>query len=149
VLKARFPVHVTWRMRRGVWNLRTRRCFTALARAFWGGANRFGFRLVHYSVQGNHVHLLAEAKDERALSKGMNGLGTRVARRLNRVMQRRGKVLDDRYHEHILRTPSEVKRARNYLLQNAQKHFGLRFADPYASAKPVAAPETFLMRALC
>ena len=38
----------------------------------------------------------------------MNGLGTRVARRLNRVMQRRGKVLDDRYHEHILRTPSEV-----------------------------------------
>ena len=149
VLKARFPVHVTWRMRRDVWNLRTRRCFTALARAFWGGANRFGFRLVHYSVQGNHVHLLAEAKDERALSKGMNGLGTRVARRLNRVMQRRGKVLDDRYYEHILRTPSEVKRARNYLLQNAQKHFGLRFADPYASAKPVAAPETFLMRALC
>src|SRR6185437_15075453 len=124
VLKSRFPVHVTWRMRRGVWNLRTRRCFTALATAFWGGANRFGFKLVHYSVQGNHVHLLVEARDEKALSKGMNGLGTRIARRLNRVMQRRGKVLDDRYHGHILRTPTEVRRARTYLLQNANKHYG-------------------------
>jgi len=46
VLKSRFPVHVTWRMRHGIWNLRTRRCFTALAAAFWGGANRFGFK--HY-----------------------------------------------------------------------------------------------------
>src|SRR3954447_10489475 len=118
-LKARFPVHVTWRMRPGVWNLRTRRCFSELSRAFWGGANRFGFRLVHYSVQGNHVHLLVEADDERALSRGMNGLGVRIAKALNRVMRRHGGVLDDRYHGHILRTPAEAKRARDYLLQNA------------------------------
>ena len=103
----------------------------------------------HPPVQGNHVHLLVEATDERVLSKGMNGLGTRIARRLNRVMQRRGKVLDDRYHGHILRTPTEVRRARDYLLQNAQKHVGLRFADPCTSAAPVIAPETFLMRRLC
>ena len=133
----------------GVWNLRTRRCFTALARAFWGGANRFGFRLVHYSVQGNHVHLLVEAQDERSLSRGMNGLGVRVARGLNRVMGRRGKVLDDRYHGHILRTPTEVRRARAYLLQNARKHYGRAAADPYTSNVAVMAPETFLMRRLC
>ena len=149
VLKGRFPVHVTWRMREGVWNLRTRRCFTALATAFWGGANRFGFRLVHYSVQGNHVHLLVEATDEKALSKGMNGLGTRIARRLNRVMGRKGKVLDDRYHGHILRTPTEVRRARTYLLHNAQKHYGQAAADPYTSVVALMAPETFLMRRLC
>src|SRR6185312_10223813 len=75
VLKSRFPVHVTWRMRDEVWNLRSRRCFTALSRAFWGGSDRFGFRLVHYSVQGNHVHLLVEARDEKSLSRGMNGFG--------------------------------------------------------------------------
>ena len=109
MLKRRFPVHVTWRMMDGVWNLRTRRCFGALSRAFWGGANRFGFRLVHYSVQGNHVHLLVEAEDEKALSRGMKGLGVRVAKGLNRVMGRQGKVLDDRYHGHILRTPTEVQ----------------------------------------
>jgi REP element-mobilizing transposase RayT len=148
VLKARFPVHVTWRMREGVWNLRSRRSFTALARAFWGGANRFGFRLVHYSVQGNHVHLLVEARDEKALSRGMNGLGVRVARGLNKVMRRRGKVLDDRYHGHILRTPTEVKRARTYLLQNARKHYGRVAADPYTSTVALVAPGTWLMRRL-
>jgi putative transposase len=136
-------------MRDGVWQLRTRRCFTALARAFWGGANRFGCRLVHYSVQGNHVHLLVEARDERSLSRGMNGLGVRVAKGLNRVMRRRGRVLDDRYHGHILRTPTEVRRARSYLLQNATRHLGRTGPDPYASREPVTAPATFLMRQLC
>ena len=149
VLKKRFPVHVTWRMTDGVWNLRSRRCFGALSRAFWGGANRFGFRLVHYSVQGNHVHLLVEAKDEKALSRGMKGLGVRVAKGLNRVMRRQGKVLDDRYHGHILRTPTEVRRAREYLLQNARKHYGSVGADPYTSVRPVIEPDTFLMRRLC
>jgi REP element-mobilizing transposase RayT len=149
MLKKRFPVHVTWRMEKGVWNLRTRRCFSALARAFWGGANRFGFRLVHYSVQGNHVHLLVEARDERALSRGMNGLGVRVAKGLNRVMGRHGKVLGDRYRSHILRTPTEARRARSYLLQNARKHYGVRGADEYTSATALIEPETFLMRRLC
>jgi REP element-mobilizing transposase RayT len=149
VLKARFPVHVTWRMRGDVWQLRTRRCFTALARAFWGGCNRFGFRLVHYSVQGNHVHLLVEAEDERSLSRGMNGLGVRVAKGLNRVMGRHGKVLEDRYHGHILMTPTEVRRARSYLLQNAERHIGLRAADPYASRVALVAPRSFLMRRSC
>ena len=148
-LAARFPVHVTWRMEEGVWSLRSRRCFGALARAFWGGANRFGFRLVHYSVQGNHVHLLVEADDERALSRGMNGMGVRVAKGLNRVMGRHGKVLGDRYHARILRTPTEVRRVRDYLLQNARKHYGLTVPDPYTSTVAVIAPETFLMRRLC
>jgi REP element-mobilizing transposase RayT len=136
-------------LRKDVWQLRTRRCFGALARAFWGGANRFGFRLVHYSVQGNHVHLLVEAEDERSLSRGMNGLGVRIARGLNRVMRRSGKVLADRYHGHILRTPTEVRHARRYLQTNALRHVGLAGADPYASRVAVAAPRTFLMRKTC
>jgi REP-associated tyrosine transposase len=148
-LKARFPVHVTWRMREHVWGLRTRRCFGALARAFWGGANRFGFKLVHYSVQGNHVHLLVEARDERALARGMNGLGVRVARGLNRVMKREGRVLADRYHAHILRSPTEARRARVYLLQNARRHYGAVVADGFTSTTPVIEPDTFLMRRLC
>jgi putative transposase len=149
VLKARFPVHVTWRMREGVWGLRKAVCFKVLARAFWRGGNRFGFRLIHYSVQGNHLHLLAEAEDERSLARGMNGLGVRVARGLNRLMKRRGKVLEDRYHGHILRTPTEVRRARSYLLQNAQKHVGWKGLDPCTSRVWVVAPVTWLMRKLC
>jgi len=148
-LAKRFPVHVTLRMRQRVWNLRTRRCFREIERAFWGGADRFGFRLVHYSVQGNHIHLLAEAPDRVALGRGMKSLGVRIARRLNRVMQRRGAVLADRYHARILRTPSEVKRVRYYLLTNAQHHYRLAGRDPFASTLPIAQPLTYLLRMQC
>ena len=149
VLKKRFPVHVTWRMKEDVRWLRKPRVFGALARAFWGGSNRFGFRLIHYSVQGNHMHLLVEAEDEKSLARGMNGLGVRVARGLNKALGRHGKVLDERYHGHILRTPTEVRRARAYLTGNAERHRGVKGADPYASRHPLVQPETFLMRRCC
>jgi len=145
VLAARFPVHVTWRMDREVWNLRSRRCFGVMQRAMYAGAVQFGFRLVHYAVMGNHVHLLVEAPHRVALGRAMKGLGVRIARGLNRVMKRQGRVIGDRYHAHILRTPTEVKRARVYLLTNALKHYRVRFADPFASQRAVAAPRTWLL----
>jgi REP element-mobilizing transposase RayT len=148
-LEKRRPVHVTVRMERGVWNLRTRRCFGALAKAFWGGREQFGFRLVHYSVQGNHIHLLVEAHDRRALARGMKGLGVRIARRLNRVMGRRGRVLADRYHARVLRTLAEVRNVRNYLTTNAHHHYGLVGPDRYTSTTAVVDPETHLLRLLC
>jgi putative transposase len=146
VLAPRFPVHATWRMSAGVWNLRSRRCFGALERAMYAGATRFGFRLVHYSVMGNHVHLIVEAPDRRALSRAMKGLGVRIARALNRVMKRSGRVVGDRYHAHILRTPSEVKRARNYLLTNARHHYGHTTSDSFTSERAVVTPRTWLLR---
>ena len=60
-LRARGAVHVTWRMDKQVWNLRRRRCFGVMQRAMYAGALKGGFRLVHYAVMGNHVHLLVEA----------------------------------------------------------------------------------------
>jgi putative transposase len=131
-----------------VYSLRSRRCFSVLARAMWSGADRFGFRLVHYSVMGNHMHLLVEAADRRALGRGMKGLGVRIARGLNRVMQRRGNVLGDRYHAHILRTLKEVQNARHYLLTNAQRHYDWVGPDPYASHSALIAPQTWMLRRL-
>ena len=111
----------------------------------YAGATRFGFRLVHYSVMGNHVHLIVEAPDRRALSRAMKGLGVRIARALNCVMKRSGQVVGDRYHAHILKTPSEVKRARSYLRNNARHHYGHVSADPFSSVRPLVAPRTWLL----
>jgi REP element-mobilizing transposase RayT len=146
VLKPRFPVHVTWRMEPGVWSLRTQRCFGVMKRAMYAGAVKGGFRLVHYAVMGNHVHLIVEAPDRVKLARGMQGLGVRLARALNRVMGRSGRVIGDRYHAHILRTPSEVRRAREYLLANARRHYGRAAADPFASRAPVVTARTWLLR---
>jgi len=150
VLKERFPVHVTWRMKDHVWNLRAKRCLSVLQKAFLEG-KKANFQIVHYSVMGNHVHLLAEATDAQALARGMQGLGIRVARRLNQVMERRGGVLNDRYHARILRSPTEVKRVRFYLLNNARHHFGKDAPDIdwCASQKAVHEPRTWLVRQTC
>ncbi len=135
-LVARFPVHVTVRLKKGLPSLRRKSAYRVLQRAFAAGGERFGFRLIHFSVQSNHLHLLAEAEDRRALSRGMQGLSIRIARGLNRLWRRTGKVFVDRYHDHILGTPTEVRNALRYVLYNVQRH-GIRFVeslDPFTSA---------------
>jgi REP element-mobilizing transposase RayT len=149
-LARRFPVLATWRMADGVWNLRSRRAWRALAPALYGGAEREGFRLIHFAIMGNHIHLLVEANDRVRLARGMQGLGVRIARRLNDMMRnRRGRVVGDRYHARILKTPTEVRIARDYLQNNAAKHYGAAGADEYVSSQPLVLPETWLMRQLC
>jgi len=109
-LRRRFrkgALHVTVRIRREVWNLRTHRCFRALRRAFERGCQRFGFRLVHFSVQGNHAHFIVETPDAQALGRAMKGLEVRMARALNKVMGRKGPVFADRYHAHLLASPRQ------------------------------------------
>jgi len=145
-LKRRFPVLVTMRVMDHVWNLRSQRCFRALQATFRKGRDRFGFQLNHFSVQGNHLHFIVEAEDEKSLARGIQGLTIRMAKALNKVMGRSGKVFADRYHARILRTPKEVAIALRYVLNNYQKHMlrlgkptPPRFIDPFSSA--VRAPE--------
>ncbi len=131
---ARNPLHVTLRVQRGLPSLRAPRVFpvvrTALARA--SGAT---LRILHFSVQATHVHLLVEAEGRGALSRGLQGLAIRVAKAVNRVLQRRGSVWAERYHAHALRTPREVRHALVYVLQNWKKHFGSAPGlDPCSSA---------------
>jgi len=102
--------------------------------ALGDGRERFGFRLNQFSLQSNHLHLIVEAQDRLALSRGMKGIAVRIARTLNQVWKRRGSVFSDRFHARALRTPREVRSALVYVLQNA-RHHGLRLmgVDPYSS----------------
>jgi REP element-mobilizing transposase RayT len=154
--KERFPVHVTLRIRRGLPSLRHERRFARIKRAFRYGCDRFGMRMCEFSVQANHIHLIVEARDKQALSKGMGALEIRVARAINRVLGRTGKVFADRYHAHALRTPTEVKNAVHYVRYNWLHHGGLSF-DPFSSLSgaalcfdaqtlTVASPQTWLLK---
>lgn len=118
----RHPLHVTLRVRAGLRSLREHKLFLAVRRALTAGRDRLGFRLVHFSVQRDHLHLVAEAQDRRALSRGVQGLSVRVARAINRRLRRRGKVFADRYHARALTTPRSVRWALRYVLLNARKH---------------------------
>jgi len=101
--------------------LRAERPFLAL-RAAIAKASREDFRVIHFSVQSDHVHLVVEASDKRSLSSGARGLAVRLARRLNRAVRRRGALWGDRWNGRDLKTPREVRNALVYVLANFKKH---------------------------
>ena len=117
------PSHVTLRLRRGLPSLRSRRFLKTFRRSLRQTCERGAFRVVHYSVQRNHVHLLVESAGKRALGRGMKAVAARLARAANRVFGRSGPVLYGRYHLRVLRTPREVRNALAYVLLNARKHW--------------------------
>src|SRR5881394_3461015 len=123
---ARFPLHVVLRTLRGIPSLRRRRIFDAVRAAVEAGCSRFGMRIVHFSVQGNHIHLIVEAADKLSLTRGMHGLMVRIAR--------------------ALQTPTVVRRAVRYVLDNAMLHAGGGpRTDPCASSGPIVRPRTWLL----
>jgi hypothetical protein len=101
--------------------MRSGRAFSALARAL-AAASRDSFRVVHFSVQTDHVHLIVEADSGDWLRRGLNGLTCRAARAMNRTWTRRGPIWADRYHARALATPREVRNGLVYVLLNFRKH---------------------------
>jgi REP element-mobilizing transposase RayT len=165
------PSHVTLRVRAAIPSLRTARLVRDLERSLREAKERAGFRVIAYSVQRDHLHLLVEAEDPRALARGMKSIGARIARAVRRVFDGRGPVLTERYHQRVVRSPREVRNALAYVILNARKHAAalglgsLRSAtsvDPASSGRwfagwactvppppdepAVAAPQTWLLR---
>lgn len=127
-------------MKSHVWNLRSSRAFRRLRSCFEKSRGRFGTRLVGFSVQGNHLHLIVEADDTAALSRAMQGLAIRIAKALNALLGLAGRVFDDHCFCRLLPTPTELVRAIRYVLQNHAHHFGASGGnDQFSSA--VLAPD--------
>jgi REP element-mobilizing transposase RayT len=171
-VNARHPILVTTRVEPDVARLRTEVMYeairTALALATKWMNEPEPVRFVHASVQGNHLHLIVEAASSRALSRAMKGLLVSIARRLNAIAGRRGRVFAGRYHTSMLATPTQVRNALAYTLLNFRKHGEAKpnqRIDPYSSAfalpdwtpdgliplrgvnvLPVALPKTWLLR---
>ena len=133
------PIHVVWRIRRGLPGLRTPRGLLRLEGAFRKGKERDGFALLHYSVQHDHIHLMVEVKNRRKLSKGLQALGIRLAKSLNSLWgRRRGNVFAERYFAVALEGWRQIWRTVRYILNNGRKHGSWRVAgrpDPYSSGR--------------
>jgi REP element-mobilizing transposase RayT len=157
------PVHVTMRVERRVPDLR-HPCLFFVTRDAVVAGTRAGFRVVHYSVQRDHLHLLVEAGDKTALAHGLRALAIRVAKTVNAACGTTGRVLEGRYHARALRTPREVRFGLLYVLMNHKKHLrgsvrtlidrcssgiwfrGWRETGPLRNDSALASPETWLLR---
>ncbi len=165
------PVHVVLRVVKAIGSLRKRHMYKALREATIAVALRelaykdMGlFRIVHISIQRDHIHLLVEADHKLALSRGMQSFQISAAKHLNRAVslrsmepalrkalsaakqrgagenalvrawrrsdeyraamakRRRGTVFPDRFHQEIITSPKQARRALAYVLNNWRKH---------------------------
>ena len=129
------PIHVTTRIQAHLPSLRTPPRRHVIEGCLCMAKERFGMRIVHYTIQSNHLHLIVEAEDRHALAKGMQGLLVRIAKNLNKhSFDRKGKVFADRYHAREAKSLREVRNVLVYVLRNATKH-GPHFVgiDEYSS----------------
>ena len=117
------PVHVTLRVRDGLPSLQSPGFVREIRKSFLAVCERGDFRLVQYSIQSDHVHLIVEASDQDALGRGMNAINARIARAVQRIFGVCRRIMSGSYHAHLLKTPKEVYRALAYVLMNVRKHF--------------------------
>ncbi|HEX4383601.1 MAG TPA: transposase [Myxococcales bacterium] len=149
---SRKAIHVTQRLRPDAGHLRKQGPAQVLLKAFKDATEQGGIRIAHYSIQGNHLHLVVEAESAQELARGVQGLSVRIARRLNRRIGRSGPVFADRYHSHVLGTRREVANAIRYVTGNyrhhAREHLPARFSDPLATSpeRPLSEPKLWLLR---
>ena len=140
-------MHVTLRVVPEVGRLRRRDCYLAVRRAMITSLRRVdSFRICEVSIQSNHLHLIVEAADRAALSTGMKGFQVSAAKQLNAALgkrtgvRRRGRVFADRYHDEPLTSPTQVRNALGYVVNNWRRHREDRQSpqlqlDPYSSAR--------------
>ncbi len=135
---AQHPQHVTLRLAEGTPKL-GRDYLMKTIRSSIRDSHKATFRIVEFNVLDNHLHLITEAKNKTCRARGVQGLAVRLAKRINRVTKRRGKMFAHRYHARSLTTPREVRNALRYVLLNrkhhgAEKRFSKYWVDPFSSA---------------
>ena len=124
------PLHVTMRARRGLPSFRAETLFAAFERAV-RTTRRDDFRVVEFSVQDDHLHLIVEADDSDALARGMKSFSVRANRLFNAASGRgRGQVWGDRYHRRDLTNARAVRNALVYCLANYKKHHRITSGAP-------------------
>lgn len=125
-VQMRHAMHVNFKYRT---KIRHKKGLSLLKRAILN-ARKKGLRVIHYSLQSNHIHLILEAGDNAILTRGMRSLTVTIAKGLGK-----GRVQLERYHLHVLKNLKETKNAVYYVLFNEQKHSGLKkaYVDGFSS----------------
>lgn len=113
IINSRTPLHINFRFKTFI---RNKESLRLLKRAIVN-ARAHGLKIIHFSLQSNHVHFIIEAKDNTVLTKGMRSLTITFAKGL-----KKGRVQIERYHLHVLKSIRETRNAVMYVLFNQQKH---------------------------
>lgn len=114
-------LHLTIKVRDNKADIQNKRILKALHHAIKRGRLQ-QLKVIHYTLEYNHAHLVVEAADNRILHKGMQSLGISLAKAINKLKQLKGAVYKHRYHFRKLTSRRELKNAIHYVFRNGVKH---------------------------
>jgi len=108
---ARAALHIVLRLSGRV-QLGNTRVRSAVLEALREGRELHGLHVIALGRSGEQLHLIAEAENNAALSRGMQGLSIRIAKGINRAIGAKGNIFADHFEAFVLRSPKELRRAR-------------------------------------
>lgn len=114
-------LHLTVKIRREKADLKNKSILLLLKRAIQRG-RRKGLKIIHYSLEYDHVHMLVEAEDNTTLGVGMQAFGVSLAKGINKIKKKAGEVYKHRYHFRKITSALELKRVMSYIFNNGVKH---------------------------
>jgi REP element-mobilizing transposase RayT len=114
-------LHLTVKINRIKADLKNKSTLKVLKRAICN-ARKKGLRVVHFSLEYDHIHLLIESPNNSTLGRGMQSLGVTMARGINLFKKSEGGVYKHRYHFRKISSSRELKRVMHYIFNNGVKH---------------------------
>jgi REP element-mobilizing transposase RayT len=125
--------HLTIKVRENKADIQSKKLLKALHHAI-GRARLKNLKVVHYTLEYNHVHLLVETNDHRILHAGMQALGISFSKAINKLKSYKGSVYKHRYHQRRIGSARELKNVLLYIFNNGRKHKRTtRRIDPFNS----------------
>ena len=115
-------LHVTLSLRPGLPSLRNWACIGSALRAFRACKEKEDFRILAWTIQSNHLHLVVEAGSSLALTRNLQGLQVRLAKGWNRLWKRKSPVFAGRFHARLVGPKEDPRRLLAYVLKNHMRH---------------------------
>ena len=140
LITSRTPVHINFKVSTYI---QSKAALEILTYAI-NKAQTHNLNIIYYALQSNHIHLIAEATNNQALTKGMRSLTISFVKRIQKLKGIHESIQVERYHLHVLKCPKEVEYAVYYVLNNELHHLGtkLGFAGKLQEA------ESYLLRSV-
>lgn len=121
IIKKSTSLHLTIKVRENKADIKNKQVLKILHYAIRRSRIK-GLRIIHYTLEYNHIHLLVEAADKQTVHQGMQSFGITFAKKINAIKRLKGTVYKHRYHLRKINSPRELKNVLYYIFNNGIHH---------------------------
>jgi REP element-mobilizing transposase RayT len=120
-IKKPTSLHLTIKVRENKADIKNKQILKALHHSI-KRARMKRLKIVHYTLEYNHIHLLVEAEIKQLVHQGMQAFGISLAKKINTIKRLKGTVYKHRYHLRKINSPRDLKNVLHYIFNNGIHH---------------------------